>query len=391
MSKETLFTGMPEQPGSVLPPETSVSPLARYTLTEMPNDLAAVRAQTMPYAELRSKQHDVLTEHAPAIAANTDPYAAAVTQLDLAFMLGSYLPQKEKTYGEAPPQLHALLEQQATRFDLPARMDYELVIDVNSEEYLRRGHMRTFLAGETALHERDFYFGHYESEPHMKAAAYLLRSTVEHPQRSDTDEVMRAALDNMHNLRQYMAAYARLGKDAMNTFRPYLNTYPDGVRNASGAFMPSVQLAELALHAPSKGHNTYLDECLQYFPRQTRGAIAEWREDSAAGHNVLDLVLSGALRLRPKEGVVALEGLLDEFLRFRTAHLGITRKHIPEAFEDRDAPISRRQLAEFGEPDIMAEGEKGTAGFDIVNVLGGAAYRLVAAKQRLQESYNTRP
>jgi len=68
MSKETLFTGMPVQPELVALAETSASPLGEYVLTEMPADLAAVRAQEMSYDELRDKQQARLAEVMPKIA-----------------------------------------------------------------------------------------------------------------------------------------------------------------------------------------------------------------------------------------------------------------------------------------------------------------------------------
>jgi len=301
-------------------------------------------------------------------------------------MLGGYLPlEGDGPYRAAPPQLLGLLDQQADRFGLPARMDYELIIDVNSEEYLRSGHMRTFLGGEDALHERDFYLGHHESEPFIKAAAYQLRSAVEYPEHVDAGRTIGAALEGMKTFDAYMGAYTRLSEDVFGTMmRPYLGSYPDGTRNASGAFMASVQLAELMLHAPTEGQTKYIDESMRYFPRWSKEIMKGWHEESARGGNVTDMVLGGELRLSVDAKTSLIE-LLNKFLDFRLKHLAVTRKQIPIAFEGRDVPVSRKQLAEFGEPDILAEGAKGTAGFDIIHVLGGAAYRLIANKQQLEE------
>jgi hypothetical protein len=419
MSGETLFTGRPDEPERIAPAEMSPSPLGRYVTTEMPGDLAAIRAVQewtesvdflgfayqkaskeaktpdlgalreeyvrIAYGGMRTKQEAALNGVVHQIGSNTDSHIATITQLDLAFMLGGYLPLEGDAYRAAPPQLLGLLDQQADRFGLPPRMDYELVIDVNCKEYLRNGHMRTFLAGEAALEERDFYFGHYESEPYVKAVAYQLHSAIDHPERVDITGILEAALGNMHKFREYMAAYLRLRKEGVfDVMRPYLASYPDGIRNASGAFMPSVQLAELALHAPSEGQNTYIDESMRYFPRWAREVMTGWQEQSMRGNNIEDLVSSGKLSL-DDEGKPFLTQLIGEFLRFRTTHMAATRRQIPEAFVDRDVPVSRRQLARFGEPDIMADGKKGTAGFDIVNVLGGAAHRLVIAGENVEQ------
>ncbi|HWZ66037.1 MAG TPA: hypothetical protein VNX65_04605 [Patescibacteria group bacterium] len=383
MNKSDLFTSLPDSQELVASVESSISPLGEYTLGEMPNDLAAVRDGGMSYTELRTKQEAVLTDVALQIAGNTDPHVATITQLDLAFMLGGYLPLEAHAYREAPAQLLGLLDQHADRFGLPARMDYELIIDINTEEYRRTGHMRTFTNGNTALAERDFYQGHHDSEVYVKAAAYQLRNIVEHPNNGNAGRIIEAASSNMRIFREYMATYMRLTKDDFGTMRPYLASYPDGIRNASGAFMPSVQLTELALHAPTAEQGMYMDESMRYFPRWARDILGDWREQSARGCNVLDLVTNGHLEL-DAHSAHTLKELVDEFLKFRTAHMAATRKQIPEAFEGQVVPVSRRQLAEFGEPDIMAGGAKGTAGFVIVNVLGGAAHRIVMAQQQLE-------
>lgn len=387
MNKNALFTGQPDVHEAVAAAELSASPLAHYVLAEMPNDLEAIRAESMSYEDLRAKHDAVLDQFALEIDANTDIEKATVTQLDLAFMLGAYLPLKENAYREASPQLMALLDQQADRFGLPRRMDYDLIIDVNSAEYHRTGRMRTFTVGENALGERDFYLGHSESERFVKAAAYQLHSLIEMPETVDVNRTLEAAAANMKTFREYMGYYMRLSRVAFDTMRPYLDSYPDGTRNASGAFMPSVQLAELALHTPTEGQNTYIDESMSYFPAWSRDIVKTFQEQSMRGNNVVTRVVSGDLVL-DENGKKALDGLVNEFLTFRTTHLAATRKQIPQAF-DQEPPTSRRQIREFGEPDIMGEGDdrskKGTAGFNIVNVLGGAAHRLAMTQQQLLE------
>jgi len=386
--KDLLFTGQPDRYEAISAAELSASPLAAYVLAEMPHDLDAVREKTMTYADLRAKHEGVLEQFTTSINDNTDLETASVTQLDLAFMLGGYLPLNEDAYHETPPRLLALLDQQADRFGLPHRMDYALIIDVNSAEFRRTGRMRTFTTGETALGERDFYLGHSESEPFVKDAAYQLRSLVEALDAVDVNRTLEAAAASMVTFRRYMGEYMKLSKDAFATMRPYLASYPDGIRNASGAFMPSVQLAELALHMPTDGQNTYIDECMPYFPAWSRQTIRAFQEQSMRGDNVVTRVTSGDLVL-DKGGKEALNGLVEAFLTFRTTHLAATRKQIPEAF-GQAPPMSRRQIHEFGEPDIMGEGDdrskKGTAGFDIVNILGGAANRLVVTLKALEEN-----
>lgn len=382
--KHELFNNEPTPPEIVSSPEQSSSPLAEYTLTEMVGDLAAVANETMTYDELRTKHETVLAGAAEQMAANTDPQVAKVTQLDLAFMLGGYLkadehagPDDEKiAFRLAPPQLLGLLKQQADRFGVPELMDFDLIIDVNSAEYLEHGHMRTF-TGDPG--ERDFYLGHHVSEPHVKAAAYQLRSIIDTPEHVDVNAVLASAADNMQIFRQYMQKYIKLSTAAFGNMRPYLASYPDGTRNASGAFMPGVPLAELALQAPTDEHNKFLDESMPYFPQWSRELIADAREGSARGRNVMDMIASGEITLNQtgENAKTMLRTFVDEFVRFRMAHHAATRKQIPQAFPE-GAAVSRAALREFGEPDITSEnGEKGTADFNIQNVLGGAINRLL--------------
>lgn len=381
LTREQLFTNLPTTPEDTAPYDTSASPLAPYTLGEMIPDLAAVRDGEMSYADLRAKQEVVLGQHAMAIAANTDPAAAEVTQLDLAMMVGGYLPAEQDAFKKAPPHLLGLLAQQADRFSLPGLMDYHLIIDVNSREHQNAGHMRTF-TGDPG--ERDFYYGHYLSEPLVKDAAYELHNLAESPQHLDTRQTLESAADNMDAFFRYMQQYIRMSRESFGGIRPYLTSYPDGTRNASGAFMPSVQLAELALRPPTPEHEKFLDSAMPYYPAWSRDIIADWRERSARGRNVMDMARSGEIAIGTDElAKSALGRLIDGFTNFRMAHLAATRKQIPDAFPE--GPVSRRQAREFGEPDIMADGAKGTADYNIPNVLVGSTSRMMALRPQVDE------
>ncbi|MET0779212.1 MAG: hypothetical protein ABWY71_00100 [Candidatus Saccharimonadales bacterium] len=392
MSAE-LFTDQPTPAEMIAPPEQSPSPLAGYTLTEMVEDLDSVAKNEMSYAELRAKQEAVLAGAAERIAANTDLHAAKVTQMDLAFMLGGYLKADEHketdadsvAFRLAPPQLLGLLKQQADRFGIPPLMDYDLIIDVNSSEYLEHGHMRTF-TGHPG--ERDFYLGHHLSEPYVKAAAYQLRTVIDTPHQVDVNAVLESAADNMRTFRQFMQKYIKLSTAAFGNMRPYLASYPGGIRNASGAFMPGVPLAELALHAPTDEHGKFLDESAPYFPQWAQTPITDAREASTRGRNIMDMVTSGEISLTDEGNAAhtALREFVDEFVRFRMAHHAATRKQIPGAFPA-GAAVSRSALREFGEPDITSvDGVKGTADFNIQNVLGGSINRLLVTLDAVEDT-----
>lgn len=399
--KDILFTNQADSPESFPDPRAPRNPITEYVLAELPLDLAAIQEGTINYVDLATKHAVLLDGIAPTIEANTDEQAATVMQMDLAFMLGGYLPigsakaydpgveyTGPNAYEVAPPQLLTLLELQANRFELPRRMDYELIIDVNSAEYHRTGTMRTFLTGEDALGERDFYQGHSEAEVFIKEAAAQLGALIDNPELPNKAEILRAAAANVRILDKYMRKYQDnngqgFKNSVFDAMRPYLASYPDGIRNASGAFMPSVQLAELALHAPSEQYDKQLDESMPYFPRWARAIMPQLREDSRSGRNLEDMVKSGELQLTDEEQQL-LGSIVDQFIGFRKSHLSVVRtKNIPIP----DKPASIPGFQAFGEPDVMeAGGAHGTADFNILNLLAGSTHRLVDLRRKLQES-----
>jgi len=376
-------------------PEVPRSPLAEYVIGQLPQDLAHLRGQGdasdyrygFTYQQLRDKHAAVLEHYAPLIAANTDPIVAEEVQLDLAFMLGSYL--HPKAAGVQPPALlQAMLGYNATHFGLPKYMDYELIIDVNSREYLRTGRMRTYLQGEEALSERDFYLGHYLATPSINSAAFALRGLLDDPKHEDSTAILQSSADNMKTFVQYMKAYMNLDKDHFAALRPYLASYPDGTRNASGAFIPGVQFLELTLKTPSEGQNVFLEESIPYMPRWGRPVVRQWRNHAERGHNVQDLLGSGDLQLE-EEGLVALKEIVRSLVGFRMAHRRATYKQIAEAFEeDAHGPIPKgnAELTAFGEPPIMEAGAAGTAGFSVRNLLTGSISRTIRLLNELNDT-----
>jgi hypothetical protein len=381
LTREQLFTGVPTPAEAIAPFNQSASPLAPYVLSEMIPDLAAIRDGAIDYGDLRAKQEGVLVGTAERIAANNDPTVAKTTQLDLAFMLGGYLPTEKDAFKHAPPHLLGLLRQQADRFGVPHLMDYDLIIDVNSDEHRRNGHMRTFTGDPS---ERDFYLGHHLSEPYAKTAAYELRNLTDAPHHLDARETLASAADNMDTFFRYMQRYISMSRESFGGIRPYLISYPDGTRNASGAFMPSVPLTELALRPPTPEQDKFLDTAMPYYPQWSKDVIANWRERSARGLNVMDLAETGRINIKDDEiAKHSLMRLIDGFTNFRLAHHAATRKQIPEAFEG--SPVGRKGLKEMGERDIMAEGVKGTADYNLTNLLGGTVSRTMALRDQVED------
>ncbi|GAA2217290.1 hypothetical protein GCM10010360_35350 [Streptomyces nogalater] len=370
----------------------SRSPLGPYVLNRLPADLAAVTQGRSTYARLAAEQCRVLSaagaDDGPLAA---DPSCAPLVQLDLLFMLNGYLPAGPAAF---PRPLLAALAAQCDRYpSLDPHMSYELLIDVNCAEWETTGHIRVFSDGELGRLERDFYLGHHLAEPAVRGAFDRLSSLVLEPDAVDPAAALEEALRGLDDFRRYMAQYGRLPREAFQAFRHYHMGHPGGARGASGAFMPSVQLLELALLAPTASYELYLDQSLPYFPAWSRSLVSEWRERSRGGDNVVQAVLDGRLKL-DRRAAVALLGVIDTFVNFRMVHLGVTRKAIPEAFEPSTRPTRQSILAQGGERDFLGgvrpgDGrgdEPGTSGFSVHNVLTNAVHRLLTARHRLAET-----
>lgn len=350
---------------------------------ELPADLRAVSDGYVSYDELATKQEQVLTDVSLQIAENDNPKIAALTQLDLLFMLSGYLPEGQNMYQRLPPSLVALIDQQCQRFpELTPFMTYEMIIDLNSEEYRRTGFMRVFSDGADGESERDFYFGHTLAEEFARSAVRHLAAVVGNPGAEDVLARFVKARQGFEQFNKYMAAYARLSKQAFGYFRRYLVTYPDGTRNASGAFMPSVQEAELVLTAPTDTYTTYLNESDRYFPAAARPAIAARRTAAASGTTIEGQLERGELVLDPRARQELL-AVVDAFIQFRMLHLGVTKAQIPAAFSSLDN-LTRTAIAlQDGERQILEPEFEGSAGFDVRNVLTNSVYRLLRLRERL--------
>ncbi|MFF5500010.1 hypothetical protein [Streptomyces aquilus] len=386
MQKEELFdrSGPPSHlPKRPREGELSRSPLEAYVLDHLPSDLAAVAQGRSTYEHLAARQcallRDVGGAHGPL---TDDPASAAATQLDLLFMLNGYTPAGPAAF---PRPLVEAISEQCTRFPaLDPHMSYELLIDVNCALWESHGRMRVFTEGELGLLERDFYLGHHLAEPAARTAFERLCSVVLEPDAADTADCLEEALQALDDFRLHMAQYGRLTKEAFQAFRPYHMGYPGGPRGASGAFMPSVQLLELVLVAPTRQYGLYLDQCAAYFPTWSRPLISEWRQRSRQGTNVVQAVLDGRLTLDRRAGATLL-GVIDKFVDFRMVHLGVTRKTLPEAFSPTDKPTRRNILAQAGELDILGGDEPGTSGFSVHNVLTNAVYRLLTTRRHIAD------
>ncbi|WP_051848669.1 hypothetical protein [Streptomyces sp. NRRL WC-3725] len=336
----------------------------------------------MTYRGLADKQCRILEEAGAGAFPVDDLAAARVTQLDLLFMLNGYLPVGPEAFPR--PLVDAVTAQCARHPSLDPHMSYELLIDVNSEQWQRHGHMRVFSEGELGRLERDFYLGHHLTEPAVRTAYDRLCSSLSEPPSDDLAHSMDEAFRKLDEFRLGMARYGRLTREQFNSFRRYHMGHQGGPRGASGAFMPSVQLLELVLVPPTEEYEVYLDQSMPYFPTWSRELIAERRAMSAQGENITQAVLDGRLKL-DQESATALLGVFDKFTDFRMVHLGVTRKMIPEAFAGTGGTTRRDIAAQSGERTVLADENPGTSGFDVRNVLTNAVYRLLAARQEIED------
>ncbi|MGK4580322.1 hypothetical protein [Kitasatospora sp. HPMI-4] len=383
MDSSQLFDGVAHPRQDTPPtPSRSGSPLRDYVLRGLPADLRDLSAGRLMHHHLAQKQQRILQEAAPLCLSEDDERIARLTQLDLLFLLGGYTPAGPQA---APRALTDLISAQCGKFHtLDPYLSYELLIDVNCEEYRRSGDIRVFSAGQDAALERDFYLGHHLSEPWAKSAAYGLRSLILATATARPAEVLEGVAQCLVEFTRYMATYRKLSQQAFNRFRLYHMGHPGGPRGASGAFMPSVHLLELALLPPSKGYGIFLDQSMAYFPSWSRPVIAQWRSDSSRGANVSQRLRDGLLVLDRAERA-QLVRVIDKFVDFRMAHLGVTRHALPEEFQDR-AGLTRRGIREQGgEHDILNDRNSGTSGFSVRYVLTNAVYRLLTLRGDLAQ------
>jgi hypothetical protein len=383
LDRENLFQGA-KSGAAAEARAPAPSPLAAYVLVELPSDLADVDAGTITYADLADKHNRELDRASAELARIEDPQTAQITQLDLHFMTSAFLPVAPEGIPEA---LHRAVAAQCERFPaLDPYMSYELLIDINCAEYWRTGDVRVFSHGRHGHDERDFYLGHFLAEPYIRSAAHQARSLVTGQHASDPEKVLREVFENLDEFTRFMAEYRNLSKDAFLHFRKYHRGYSGGPRGASGAFMPSVQLLELALQPPTAEYGIYLDEAMPYFPVWARPVIAEWRRSSASGHNISDMYRAGVLPMDDAARSVLVD-VIDKFTDFRMVHLGITRKNIPETFAGTGGITRKNVLAQGGEQDVLDPRSPGTSGFHARNVLTNAVYRLLMLREDLVQKF----
>lgn len=365
------------------PGMTTPSPgaLGEYVLGMLPGHLQEIRECTMAYTQLSSIQADVLADARQDIMGNTDPLQAASTQLDLLFILGGYLPLGTEAYRVTPAELHAHIGHNYEHFGTPPRMRYEQIVDLNAAEFFRSGIVRTYfpLSTDVGKDERDFYIGHFMAEPLVNTAYRAVEHLLDGHGMVDEKDIAKFVNQQMREFTLRMARYARLGADRFNAFRQYLVEYPEGARNASGAFLPSVQQFELVMRHPTVNQAEYLAVSMDYFPQKAQPVIQRLVEKSEGGKNLVDMLDTGEVSV-DGDTLEELIGAAESFQGFKFSHMRVTKSKVAGLIE---GEVTRDELDKAVEASIFAPGKTGTGGFNATNVLTNGYVRARDLKKEL--------
>jgi len=369
-------------------PSRQSNTLAHYVVHELPKDIRSWSDNLTSFKDLAERHAALLASERARLYSLKNDQQAAVAQLDLLMLLGAYLPAKEAVYQLAPPLLLELLAYISAQHELPPRLTYELIVDVNTTAFLRSdGDIRTFSHGKTGRVERDFYIGHYLAEKHIHSSYQLLRAVLQDPFLANRHAYLQSALSGLEQFTAYMSAYSRLPADDYAYFRRFLTPYPDKIKNASGAFMPTPQLFETLLHTSGFAQTEYLRRNLQYFPRWAHADLQAQMNPQTVTPTVQSLLASGALQHLDEAEHQLLDALVEQFIRFKLTHIKVASSKIPEAFPK--PPITEREdLRTFHtQLDAKRDGtgtQQGTGGFAPQDFLADGVQRLLDLQTQLR-------
>jgi hypothetical protein len=367
-------------------PKPVTDPLAHYVLHVLPADLRACVDGSMQLPELAAKQYGLLESQANHIRTLTDSRLAREAQLDLVMLLGGYLLAKAQAYEFAPPLLLELLGVNAQRHNLALRMTYELIVDCNTEAFVRSdGHIRVFSDEPIARIERDFYIGHYFAEQHIRSAYETFKAILERPAEPHKVDRLRTVLIGLQRFTEFMAVYSRLPHAEYAYFRRFLLPYPDKTKNASGAFMPSPQLFEMLLQPPAEVQSRYIATNMPYFSHWAQPLMVSQATYAKEGGTLEAMLESGQLALTAAERLLMAD-IVEQFIAFKLVHIKVVSGKIPEAFPK--PPIVEREAlggaCPFINPTRSGHGaQQGTGGFSPQDFLGDGVRRLLELQKRL--------
>lgn len=348
--------------------EPDILPLGAFSafvLKEQPALLAKVRAGTIHASVIAQRQGELLVGLGADVVerAMRDPDMARLAVLDLSFAMSGAI-----FSGDTPPdEVQKLNANLAQATGMPPKMTFEKVVSINSR--LPFSQMRAFTDGNVGDTERQFYYGHdlmdrkiQDTTDNAALSIDALR-TKGNGRIGEVVDLLSRGASNMEEFAKYMKSFMRMPREHFEEFRPYLSQYPDGTRNASGAFIGMPRL-DIRLVGLSPRYEQFLDEGMRYFPIHEQADIQEAR--GLARHG--DYLVAQCERLEGEERksvARSLASVIEPIKDFRLRHLAAVNRFVSQALPEGMRNL-KEELARTEEEPILDNDPnltKGTAGF----------------------------
>lgn len=352
--------------------ETRVLPLGAFSefiLIEQPRLLASIRAHEFGADVVVQRQQEILANLDPKIIdrATVNPFLAKIAMLDLTFAINAVILAEDPPSGSAPPdEVETLSSHFAQVTGLPITMTFEKIVSVNST--LPFSQMRTFTDGEVGATERTFYYGHAPMDRILqdttRVATNAISALVDGRMAKETIGALSQSAGKMQEFSDFMTGFMRMYRDHFTVFRQYLSQYPDGTRNASGAFIGGMPRLNLRLMGSAPFYEDFLNEGMQYFPVFELPDIKQAHIAAQQG-NYLVAICERLGGYEGKDLAKVLIQLIELLHRFRLTHYIAVLKYLPpEAIPDRGKNL-KVQLEESYESILEDQPgiAKGTGGF----------------------------
>jgi len=338
---------------------------SKFVLIEQPELLNAIRAGELSLYAVVDKQRELIInltrEDIGRIIANQD--LARVAMLDLSFAVNSVI----FSGGTPPEEVRELNVRLSQVTGLPETMTFEKIVSVNSK--LPFSQMRAFTSGAVGETEKRFYYAHELMDIKLQETIAIATQSVDALRskgQQGVDEVvvsLEKGAGNMKEFADFMKGFMKMPREHFSIFRQYLSQYPDGTRNASGAFigMPRLNIRLVGL---SPRYEEFLDEGIRYFPVSEQPDIHYARGQAQQG----DYLVAQCERLQgePQQKLAkALIQIIEPIRDFRLGHLAAVVRYIPQAMPEgvKDLKIQLAQTEEEPIIDDKSAVTKGTAGF----------------------------
>lgn len=352
--------------------KTRVLPLgafSKFILTEQPRLLASIRVHEFGADVVIQRQRKILASLDPKIVsrATSNPFLAKIAMLDLTFAISAAILAENPPSGSVPSdEVEKLSSHFAQVTGLPRTMTFEKIVGINSK--LPYQQMRTFTDGEIGATERTFYYGHAPMDTILQDTTEVVTNAVSvlasGQMVEETIGVLFQSAGKMQEFSDFMTSFMRMYRDHFTVFRQYLSQYPDGIRNASGAFIGGMPRLNLRLMGSAPFYEDFLNEGMPHFPVTEQPDIQQARSDANQDNYLIAQVerLTDPERKNLARALIQLIKLLHQF---RLTHYRAALTYLPpEAMPDRGKNL-KAQLEEPYESILEDQPEiaKGTGGF----------------------------